>query len=356
MKKVTYLALLCICGNAQGGLPLFESDDVMDITIEAPMKELVRKRLKKPDFEAIIRYTDGSGRIFSLPATLSSRGNARLEACDFPPLSIVFQGDTTAGTPFAGQHKLKVVTRCRRSKLAEAWLLQEYGIYRAYNAITDYSYRVRRSEMTFLDSSDDRWVLEMPAFIIESTNEVADRLGRVQVRPPEVRVEQFELEESTNYVLFQYLIGNTDFALKRGPSGEGCCHNGRVLAQEGSQDNWIVLPYDFDQAGMIRTDYAVPDDRLGIRDVTRRLYRGFCWQNDSLPEAVSRFNKSRPALGDIIIPDEISAGRQKKMRRYIDAFYDIINNPKELQSRLTDNCRGGADIVVRKTSPAITGQ
>ncbi|MBT6208695.1 MAG: hypothetical protein HOI35_01565 [Woeseia sp.] len=58
------------------------------------------------------------------------------------------------------------------------------------------------------------------------------------------------------------LIANTDFSVKKGPSGEGCCHNGRVLATLGEQRAWIILPYDFDQAGIINTDYALPNEDL----------------------------------------------------------------------------------------------
>ena len=89
-------------------------------------------------------------------------------------------------------------------------------------------------------------------------------------------------------MLFQYLIANTDFSVIRGPEGEGCCHNGRVIAPRGEQTGWIVLPYDFDQAGIINTDYSLPDRRLGIRVVTSRLYRGFCWQNEALKEAAEQ--------------------------------------------------------------------
>jgi hypothetical protein len=34
------------------------------------------------------------------------------------------------------------------------------------------------------------------------------------------------------------------------------------LATLGEQRAWIILPYDFDQAGIINTDYALPNEDL----------------------------------------------------------------------------------------------
>jgi len=352
LNLLRFPALLTLTVSASAAQPLFESEEVLAITIEAPMRELIRKRLNKPEFDAVVRYVDSTGEAYSLDAKISSRGNARLETCEFPPIRLEFDKSNTVGTPFENQKRLKMVTRCSGDTSAKRWLLVEQGIYQAYNEITDFSYRVRALDVTFRDLKSSRWKREMPAFFIESTGEVADRQDRKSTRPPEIRTDQFHNAETTNYVLFQYLIANTDFALKRGPSGEGCCHNGRVLMEPGRQDNWIVLPYDFDQAGIINTDYALPDRRLGIRRVTRRLYRGFCWQNDSLPDAIAAFNDKREVMTKWLAPAELSSSRRKRVERFINGFYEIVNDPEELQKSLTDKCRGAATFAVRKTSTA----
>ena len=352
MKTIIFLTILAMSGLAQGAAPLFESDATLAISIEAPIRELIRKRASKPEFDAIVRYTDPSGEVRILNAKLASRGNARLEACDFPPLRLEFDPAETAGTPFEGQRKLKMVTQCNRGSTAESWLFIEYGIYVAYNAISDFSYRVRKLDVTYQDSESSHWSRNTPAFFIEATGAAAARLDHDFVRPPEVKTAQFDAGELTNNLLFQFLVANTDFAVKRGPSGEGCCHNGRVLAEPGEQDGWIVIPYDFDQAGVINTDYSLPDERLGIRNVTNRLYRGFCWQNDSLPGVIAIFNEKRETITDALVPVEISSSKQKRIGRFVDRFYEIINDPKELQKRILDKCRGATTFAIRKTRTA----
>jgi len=352
MKKIVFLALLTISRLACGESPLFESDQTLAITIEAPMRDLIRQRMKKPEFDAVVSYTDSSGAVRSINAKLASRGNARLETCDYPPLRLDFTGEKTVGTVFEGQRRLKMVTPCERGSSAESWMHIEYGVYRAYNEISEFSYKARRIDVTLQDSTSSRWQREMPTFVIESTEELAERKGRVSIRPPKIETGQFNSFELMNNALFQFLIANTDFAFKRGSSGEGCCHNGRVLAEKGRQDDWIVVPYDFDQAGIIDTDYALPDKRLKIKNVRRRLYRGFCWHNDRLPQAIAAFNEKRQALTAALVPADVSSSTMKRISIYIDLFYEIINDPGELQAEVLDKCRGAATFEIRKTSVA----
>lgn len=352
VKMLFALFVLSVAGPAWSDAPLFASDQTLTLSIEAPIRELIRYKGRKSEYDAVVRYIDDKGEPVTLDAKIMSRGNARLESCDFPPIRLEFDRDKADGTVFAGQRRLKMVTHCQRGRSGTRWVLQEYGIYRAYNVITDYSYKVRKLDVTYQDSESERWNRNAPAFFIEATGAAAARLGMDTVRPPDVKTEQYNLVQTTSQMLFQYLIANTDFSVKRGPEGEGCCHNGRVIAPRGEQAGWIVLPYDFDQAGIINTDYALPDRRLGIRQVTARLYRGFCWQNEALKEAAAVFTHKREAITAALIPTEISASRQARIRRYIERFYDTINDPAELEEDLLAKCRGGATFAIRKTRTA----
>jgi hypothetical protein len=350
LRFLVSVSLAATAVSVSTASPLFDEEASLTLTIEAPMRELIKKRRDKPEYDAVVRYTDSSGQEVVLNARLMSRGNTRLDVCDFPPLRLDLKKSETVGTVFEGQNRLKMVTQCNRSGDARNWLLQELGIYRAYNIITDYSYRARRLDVNYVDSSSSRWKRSRPAFFIESTGGMADRLDLDSVRPPTIEPNQFQQAQLANNLLFQLLVANTDFSAKRGPASEGCCHNGRVLTKPGQQKNWIVVPYDFDQAGIINTDYALPDARLKIRSVNNRLYRGFCWQNDSLPDAMDIFRERRETITTALIPAEFSSSRQKRSKRFVDRFYKIIDDPKELQKRIVDKCRGAATFPIRKTT------
>lgn len=314
------------------------------------MRAIIRRKFDREVHDAVVRYTDSSGREIVLNAQLSTRGNARLEVCEFPPLRLILKDSDTVGTIFDGQKRLKMVTQCKDGNSGEKWLLQELGIYHAYNVISDYSYRTRRIDITYRDSESKRQGRTETAFFIERNGEMADRLELDSIRPPTIQNNQYEKNELANNLLFQLLIANTDFSIRVGPSGEGCCHNGRVLTVPGAQENWIVVPYDFDQAGIINTDYALADRRLGIRRVTQRKYRGFCWQNESLPVALNRFRERREAIMAALIPAEFSSSRQKRVRRFANKFYEILDDPKELQDEIFAECRGAATSPIRKTT------
>lgn len=316
------------------------------------MRDLLRNRMKRPQYDATVTYTDANGETRSVSAKIEPRGNHRLETCAFPPIRLEFDKTSAAGTIFEGQNKLKVVTPCDRGSSHESWLLQEYGIYRSFNEITDYSYRVRMLEIAYRDIDSKRWKRDYPAFFIESHDAVAARHGLKIIRPPVIRPDQFDAAQLMNVLLFQYLVANTDFSVLKGPTGEGCCHNGRVFSESGAENGWMVVPYDFDQAGIINTDYALPDKRLRISNVRSRLYRGFCWNNEELEPAIGRFNARREAITAALLPAGVSSSKRRSAQRFVERFYEIINDPEELQENILDKCRGAASFEIRKTTSA----
>jgi hypothetical protein len=322
------------------GTALFESDETLSVTIEAPMRELLRHRDSDQEYDAVLSYVDAAGVEQQLNLKLTTRGRSRLEVCDFPPLRLIFDRDESGSTVFEDQRRLKMVTQCKRGSRGEDYTLQEYGIYRAYNSITDYSYRVRWLEVVFHDTESTRWERTQGVFLIESTGGAARRLQRKSIRPPQVRAEQFSVVEMSRNMLFQYLIGNTDFSVKRGPSGEACCHNGRVLAPPKRDDDWVILPFDFDQAGIISTDYALPDVNFSIRRVSTRLYRGFCAQNTVLDDSIALFNERRSDITAALLPPGLTKNKHKRALRYIDRFYETVNDPKKLKRDILEKCRG----------------
>ncbi len=326
--------------------PLFETTGVLDVVIEAPIRDLSRQRHKKPKFPGTIRYTDTSGLEHALSVKVSPRGHSRLEVCDYPQLRITFDRDATDGTLFEGQRELKVVRQCMRGRDGRNWLNLEYAVYRAYNAITDYSFRVRKLNVTYRESESGRGDTQ-PAFFLEDEGALANRLNRERIRPPKVDAAQMAFVETAYNMLFQYLIANTDFAVKRGHQGEGCCHNGRVIAEAGKQKDWVIVPYDFDYAGIINTDYALPSLSLPIKNVRTRLYRGFCWQNEILPESIGLFNDKRSEIEAAFMSSGISERRARRVQKYIDRFYNTVNDPQELQKHIIDKCRGPDSLPVR---------
>ena len=91
---------------------------------------------------------------------------------------------------------------------------------------------------------------------------------------PAVERAQYEPEALALLDVFQYLIGNTDWSAFAGPRGEDCCHN--VVPYVRADGTFVPVAYDFDASGIVNPPHAAPDQRLPIRNVRQRLYRGRC--------------------------------------------------------------------------------
>jgi hypothetical protein len=321
--------------------PLFSADDeTLDVVLDVPMRTLLRSSKKKPVLDGQLSYIDADGNNVTIGLTITTRGKSRLEQCSFPPLSISLNKGQTPSTLFAGQRKLKIVTHCRNGSKYRRYLHQEFGIYKAYNVLSDYSFRARMLNVTYRDSEKKRKDEVVPSFFIESDDEVAERLGMTKVKTQTISPKQFDVAETNKYELFQYMIANTDWAIKKGPGTESCCHNGKVIGRPDAEDNWVVLPYDFDQSGLINTEYALPALGLGIRNVKQRLYRGRCGHNEQLNATIALFNGKRDEIEAALAPPALSEKSRRSALKYLKVFFDTINDPKKLNRQVIDKCRG----------------
>ena len=126
-------------------IPLFASHDVLAFTLRAPFKALFDDRGEEADAQpATVSYETG-GETVTLRLKLELRGKTRRRArtCNFPPIRLDFPKDSVAGTLFATQNRLKLVTQCQvnREEYGQ-YVLLEYLIYRAFNLLTQYSFQV----------------------------------------------------------------------------------------------------------------------------------------------------------------------------------------------------------------------
>lgn len=338
MKSLFLILLLSsvTCGASE--FPLFASNEPLAITLAFPLDTIIRQAEKEPVVSGTAHYIDADGQKVSFPIKISTRGKSRLAMCRFPPLSLMIKKKDGKGTVFEGQKQLKITTHCRPSSSFRSYNLQEFSIYRAFNVLTDISFRARYLNITYQDTEKPTKVIQENGFILESVSELADRLEMKRQKVALVKSSQLDTNYTALVALFQFLIGNTDWSISRGHAGANCCHNGKVLSPPGSDDGWRIVPYDFDQSGIINTSYSSPAESLRIRSVRQRLYRGRCRHLSGIDGAIALFNQHRPALEAALLPQEIK--KRKSAVKYVDEFYQIINDPKERKIRIDDRCRG----------------
>ena len=265
-------------------LPLFQSDEVLKITIEAPLATLIKTAPKSMEpYEGQLTLDEGG--IFDI--RLNARGLSRRdkETCRFPPLLVNFKKGQIKDTLFHGQNKIKLVTHCQKSTRFQQLYILEYAIYRAYNALTPISLRVRMAEIKYVDSDGKNKPVIKFGFFIEDIDDLAERNGFKELNIEKLKRTDLNSYQAALYSLFQYFAGNLDWSIIRGPAGSNCCHNTKLLIQPGeSVGSGLVfpVPYDFDFTGLVNAPYATPPEGMRVSSVRKRLYRGACLLNNEI--------------------------------------------------------------------------
>ncbi len=338
-----FLVFLASSGAyAEGGFgPLFAADDVRDVTLEAAFDEIMRERPEDRDVPGLLRYEDPLAGPVELEIGLRTRGEfrRRRSVCVFAPLRLDIDRSEAAGTIFAGQDKLKLVTHCRHSgSRYEQDVYAEYLAYRLLNLVAPTSFRVRLLRVTYVDSEDDRERVK-PAFLIEHRDEVAARIGKPVIWADAVTTAALEPRYMNLTSVFHFLIGNTDFSPLRNSEGRYCCHNHTLFGREG--ELWYSVPFDFDFSGFVNAPYAAPNPRFELTSVRQRLYRGRCRNNAQLEHSFSLFREQREAIDNLIVSLEgPTSATRKRIRRYIRDFFAIIDRPERVERYLIRNCLG----------------
>ncbi|MEJ2383087.1 MAG: hypothetical protein P8Y54_01675 [Xanthomonadales bacterium] len=338
------LLLLAAAVRAEDKPPrLFDSDEVLEVTLSAPWQDLVRDERNQDPYPATIEYRDASGATVRHIGTVERRGVKRQEACDFPPIRLRFEKEAVKGSMFRGQKSLKMVTHCERSDRFDQYYRLEMLAYRMYNLVTDFSFRVRPMTVTYLDDKRDDVYDTRFAFVIEDDSDVAERNGMKKLRVPYILPNRFDDTTSSQMSLFQYMIGNVDWSALRGPDPEECCHNVKLAAPRPFTDDDLAYPiaYDFDSSGLVDPPYAAPPDGLGINSVTQRLYRGYCRNDENaMAEVRQQFIGLEPEIMAILEQDTMLNKRsKKKSTRYLERFFDLLKDDRDFERYVTEKCR-----------------
>ena len=197
--------------------PLFQSGEPLEFTLTADFGAINRDRNPESAtrYPAALTVAGADGQPRNIDVKLSARGHFRRMArnCSFVPLRVEFPKEGMAGTPFDGQTTLKLGTGCENSKEYEQITLREYLQYPMFNLLTPLSFRARLARATYTDAKSKKKGAPRYALFIEHENEVARRNeGRI-VDLARLVFNDLEARTLTRMMLFEYMIGNTDFSM-----------------------------------------------------------------------------------------------------------------------------------------------
>ncbi|MFC1776748.1 hypothetical protein ACFL3I_05310 [Pseudomonadota bacterium] len=321
---------------------LFDDTSVMKVTLTGPWKRLEKNVKDDVLYPVKLSYTGADGQQQVLDAEVAPRGiTRRLRVCKFPPLKIHFNKDKTKGTEFRGNKSLKLVTYCQTHSKYEQYYVKEFLVYRIYNLLTDLSFRVKPMVIEYKDSEDDDSSITRFSFLIEDIDDVAKRNDLKELSIATTPYKELDPAITSKLSIFQFMIGNLDWAATGGPKADSCCHNSRLIGVSNEVFPRYGVPYDFDSSGLVNAHYASPPDSLKVRNIRQRLYRGFCAFNGELPQTAVLFNEKKAEILALFENNSFLNDRTRQVAiSYIEGFYKILNDPKRFKRDITDKCRG----------------
>ena len=333
MKKLALLVLIFSI-ECHGTESLFESDTVLEIELRGPVADTIRSK-SKSKLNAFKLAVDGH----EIDVNLSIRGKSRIEYCRFPPLRLDFSNSATEGTPFAGEQRLKLVTHCKATAAFEQNVLEEYAAYQVFAMLSDVALRVRLLRIRYVDTDKRKQEGEsFYGFLIESEDGLANRVGGTVLKQEHSYKSKLNAQQAARVFVFQYFVGNTDWSLVTPYQSSHCCHNGVLIDIDGSHH---IVPYDFDQSGLVSAAYARPDPRLRIRNVRTRLYRGVCTANEEVEAAVRELVDLKPDIVALVKRLPYSSDKPaNKALAFLERFFDKANDDARFAESLEQKCAG----------------
>lgn len=312
---------------------LFNDDRAIEITLITDIPKLLNSKTK-PAFQK-------AGISFKLPDSdstinevilLRQRGKARKITCDMASLMLDFK--TPEAPLLSPLKKLKMVGGCGKTMNDEKYALKEYLVYKIFNLFTEMSFRVRLMKVTYVDSRNRYKPYTQYAFLIEDIDDLAKRNNCKEKEGQVINTERTNRDQMTLVGMFQFMIANTDWSVPN-------YHNMKLLTpKKDTLAMPFAVPYDFDYSGFVNTQYAVPTDGLGLNNITERQYRGFARTLEELEAMANIFIQKEEQVLAIINNFSLCETKAKKqMVEFIEEFYEIIRDKKQLKNNFIYNVR-----------------
>ncbi len=305
------------------------------------MRDVLNDRGDDPAYHPFtISYFSTDSNETTIPVKIKTRGHFRKDKtnCAWPPFLLNFtKKDVPPSSLFEGQDKIKLVMPCG----GDEYVVREWLIYKLYNLITPKSFRARLVSVTMEDLK--RKPTSFYGILLEDQNQMAQRNNTIIVERKMMNPVQTESEAFLTMAVFQYMIGNTDWSVQ-------FQQNIKLLSKD-SLGTPTTVPYDFDHSGMVNASYAKPAEELEMRSVLERRYRGYCIPDmNAYNSVIALFNRLKKDFYRVYTECPLMNARSvKTATKYLDDFYDTINDPKELQKAFSYPCdkNGTGNVIIK---------
>ena len=338
MKKSFYFLLIlfpffCLPASSQNDLAdstgaaidtipqdfgLFSSDEILNLSLRFDLTEYMREKPKEEYMKAILTYHINDTDSINKEIKLRSRGVSRNNICNFPPISLNFKKNDLKASDIKTVDKIKLVTHCNSGN--EEYLFKEFLVYKLYNVLTDYSFKVRLVKVDYISTAKNKRIIQSYAFLIEPVDMLAERTRSATIETLTLSQRSIIPEMMDRMSIFNYMIGNTDWSV----AGQ---HNCKVLSVFDPDHPGLgtIVPYDFDYSGLVNAHYALPAEGLGLESVRQRRFLLECRSVEQYNKALKEFSEKKSEFYRTINEFTYLNEKDKKyMIAYLNEFFKYL--------------------------------
>ncbi len=302
---------------------LFKMEGTPEIVINTNVKQLIRKRHKDEYQKATLMIKAPNEEIVSsYKGRIRARGNTRRKVCTIPPVKFDFSKKMLDSLGFVENDKLKFVFPCQNNSRDQERLYKEFFLYELYKTIDSNSIIVKLMDIEIGQGEEKKY--KFHGFLIEDEDEYARRKNAVVIDQGKINASRLQRSSFLKMIFFQYMISNTDWAVPNRHNLE--------LVKLPEIDKVVALPYDFDYAGFVGHQYAVPHESLPIKDVNERFFFNYKIRQHEFYEMVRFYQSIEEEVYRICDAATYMKPKTiKENKAYLRNFFNLLKHPKSLQ-------------------------
>jgi len=293
------------------------------LTIRTDFQQLLKGKMDEEyqPTEITLRTNDFS---HTLNGRIRTRGNMRKQVCEFPPLLIDLSKSDLDSLAYLRHDKLKLVIPCYLRSMDQTNLYKEFLVYNLYRLITDHGIR---TQLVDVEIVGPKYQHQLTGFLIETENDYAHRTGAQVLKVGRISSSILDRQSFVRMQFFQYMIANCDWAVSNK-------HN-LQLVKFPDMERTEVIAYDFDYAGFVGNNYAVPSPTLPIKSVHERYFLSYATTDIEIDQTISYYlDKEEEVYAKCAAADYLSEKDRKKCQDYLRSFFDLLRNPKQFKRRI----------------------
>jgi len=323
---------------------LLEGEELINLTLEAPLQELFAKGAEDETFSVLgtLSYKDpksGSDVVLEgVETTVRGHTSRRETECTFPKLKLKRKG---AGSIKVGTHCGEAADdelSTKYGRLAnEKSPLREALVYQLLKAVEAPTLVARPARITYIDKSQGQPIVRN-ALLLEDDDDAMKRVRGTAELPMEAFgnvVSRRAAADAARIAFSEAMIGNFDWCLKFSPDDIYRCNEPKplwnVLAFDRG-DSAALLMKDFDLAGMVvgrhrwfdtvwNRGFVPSKSEIEIEVLSQVQRTRSLFSRAELDRERRHFLDRKAAAYETLQRAPVDAGGRELAKKYLDSFY-----------------------------------